>query len=47
MEQYINKYAVVAEIDKRLHKYEQEYEELAHYEILGTARVGYRLFLFW
>lgn len=29
---------VTAEIDERLHKYEQEYAELARYEIWGTAR---------
>lgn len=33
----IDKDKVVAEIDERLHKYEQEYEELARYEIWGTA----------
>ena len=33
----IDKDTVVAEIEKRLHKYEQEYEELARYEIWGTA----------
>ena len=37
MKQLIDKFAVAAEIEKRLHKYEQEYEELAHYEIWGTA----------
>ena len=29
---------VIAEIEERLHKYEQEYAELARYEIWGTAR---------
>ena len=38
MAQYINKDALVAEIEKRLHKYEKEYEELAHYEIWITAK---------
>jgi len=34
----IDKDRVVAEIEERLHKYEQEYAELARYEIWGTAR---------
>jgi hypothetical protein len=38
MEQYILKSALVAEIKKRLYKYEKEYERLAHYEIWITAK---------
>ena len=38
MTQYINKADAVAEIEKRLHKYEQEYEELARHEIWITAK---------
>jgi hypothetical protein len=34
----IDKDKVAAEIEERLHKYEKEYEELARYEIWGTAR---------
>lgn len=34
----IDKDAVMAEIDERLHKYEKEYEELARYEIWISAK---------
>lgn len=34
----IDKDKVVAEIEERLHKYEQEYAECARYELWGTAR---------
>ena len=38
MTHYINKAYAVAAIEKRLHKYEKEYEELARYEIWITAK---------
>jgi len=38
MAHLIDKDALVAEIERRLHKYEKEYKELAHYEIWITAK---------
>ncbi len=38
MGRYIDKDALIEKIKKRLHKYEKEYERLAHYEIWITAK---------